>query len=242
MSLSEIGAACLGRSKPNVKLIEALKQLTDQAAINEWPSYRRSRIFSERPLRSAVEDAFVAVLDGAPLTIAKAARPVSQALGRVSEDRVLAELRGVAPKLAEARKIVQVPVNRQSVVYISIPYLGRLLPAKSAAATLRWAEERMRSPGDVQPAEQKLCAQPAVFSRLVLINQVLSCPPKKVHRVPQLAGATEVTGSFAPMRVLFTLLRSAHSSISSGKLQTQPPAKVARRQTAAQVLVDPSPR
>jgi hypothetical protein len=136
MSLSEIGAACLGRSKPNVKLIEALQQLTDQAAIYEWPSYRRSRIFSERPLRSAVADAFVALLDGAPLTIAKAARPVSQALGRVSEGRVLAELRGVATKLAEARKIVQAPVNRQSVVYISIPYLERLLPAKSAAHTI----------------------------------------------------------------------------------------------------------
>src|SRR5271165_1524101 len=92
MSLSKIGAACLGRSKPNAKLIEALKHLTDRAAIHEWPSYRRSQIFSKQPLRSAVEDAFVAVLDGAPLTIAKAARPVSQALGRVSEDNVLAEL------------------------------------------------------------------------------------------------------------------------------------------------------
>ena len=82
-------------------------------------------------MRSAVEDAFVAVLDGAPLTITKAAKPVSQALGRVSEDSVLAELRGVAPRLAGARKIVQVPVNRQSVVYMSISYLGRLVPAKS---------------------------------------------------------------------------------------------------------------
>ena len=136
MSLSEIGAACLGRSKPNAKLVEALKQLTSRAAIHEWPSYRRSHIFSHRPLRSAVEDAFVAILDGAPLTIAKAAKPVSQALGRVSEDSVLAELRGVAPKLAGARKIVQVPVNRQSVVYMSISYLARLVPAKSAAATI----------------------------------------------------------------------------------------------------------
>jgi hypothetical protein len=136
MSLSEIGAACLGRSKPNAKLIEALKQLTDRAAIHEWPSYRRSQIFSKQPLRSAVEDGFVAVLDGAPLTIAKAARPVSQALGRVSENRVLAELRAVAPKLAGARKIVQVPVNRQSVVYMSIPYLGRIVPAKPAAGTI----------------------------------------------------------------------------------------------------------
>jgi hypothetical protein len=139
MSLAEIGAACLGRSKPNAKLVEALRQLTDRAAIYEWPSYRKSQIFSNRTLRSAVEDAFVAVLDGAPLTIAKAAKPVSQALGRVSEDSVLADLRGVAPKLAGARKIVQVPVNRQSVVYMSISYLARLarlVPAKSAAATI----------------------------------------------------------------------------------------------------------
>jgi hypothetical protein len=136
MSLSEIRATCLGRSKPNAKLVEALKQLAERAAIHEWPPYRKSQIFSNRPLRSAVEEAFVAVLDGAPLTIAKAAKPVSQALGRVSEDSVLAELRGVAPKLAGSRKIVQVPVNRQSVVYMSIPYLGRLVPAKSAADTI----------------------------------------------------------------------------------------------------------
>jgi hypothetical protein len=137
MSLFEIGAACLGRSKPNAKLVETLTQLTGRAVIHEWPSYRRSQIFSNRPLRSAVEDAFVAVLDEAPLTIAKAAKPVSQALGRVSEDSVLAELRGVAPKLAGARKIMQVPVNRQSVVYMSISYLGRrLVPAKSATDTI----------------------------------------------------------------------------------------------------------
>jgi hypothetical protein len=136
MSLSEIGAACLGRSKPNARLVEALKQLTDRAAIHEWPSYRRSQIFSNRPLRSAVEDAFAAVLDRAPLTIAKAAKPVSQTLGRVSEDSVLAELRGVAPKLAGARQIMQVPVNRQSVVYMSTSYLARLVPAKSVADTI----------------------------------------------------------------------------------------------------------
>jgi hypothetical protein len=136
MSLTEIGAACLGRPKPNSKLLEALKQLAGQAAIHEWPSYRRSQLFSNRALRTAVEDGFIAALDEAPLTIAKAAKPVSQALGRVSEDSVLGELRGVAPNLAAARKIVQVPVNRQSVVYMSIPYLGRLVPAKSPAHTM----------------------------------------------------------------------------------------------------------
>ncbi len=133
MSVTEIGAACLGRSRSHAKLVKALKQLAGQAVIYEWPSYRRSQIFYNRPLRSAVEDAFVAALDEAPLTIPKAAKPVSQALGRVSEDTVLAELRKVAPKLAAARKIIQVPVNRQSVVYMSISYLGRLVPAKSAA-------------------------------------------------------------------------------------------------------------
>jgi hypothetical protein len=136
MSLSEIGAACLGRSKPNAKLVKALKQLSGRAVIHEWPSYRRSQIFSNRPWQSAVEDAFVAALDEAPLTIAKAAKPVVQALGRVSEDNVIAALRGLAPKLARARKVMQVPVNRQSVVYLSISYLGRLVPAKSAADTI----------------------------------------------------------------------------------------------------------
>jgi hypothetical protein len=136
MSLTEIAAACLGRSKSNAKLVEAVKQLAGRAVIYEWPSYRKSQIFSNRPLRTAVEYAFVAALDLAPLTVAKAARPVSRALSRVSEDRVLAELRGVAPKLAQARKIIQVTVSRQSVVYISISYLARLVPAKSAADTI----------------------------------------------------------------------------------------------------------
>lgn len=132
MSLTEIGATCLGR-KPKAKLVEALKQLADRAIIHEWPSYRRSQIFANRPLRIAIEHAFVAVLDQAPLTIARAAKPVSQVLGRVSQGSVLAELRGVAPELAAARKIVQVPINRQSVVYMSLSYLGRLVPANSAA-------------------------------------------------------------------------------------------------------------
>jgi hypothetical protein len=132
ITLSEIGAACLGLSKPNAKLVGVLKRLADRAVIHEWPSYRRSQIFSSRPLGSAVEDAFVAALDDAPLTIVKAAKPVSRALGRVSEESVLAELRGVAPKLAASRKIMQVPVNRQSVVYISMTYLGRIVPAKAA--------------------------------------------------------------------------------------------------------------
>lgn len=133
MSVTEIGAACFGRSSSNAKLVEGLKQLVAQAVIHEWPSYRRSQIFYNRPLRSAVEDAFVAALDEAPLTIRKAAKPVSQALGRVSEDSVLAELRKVAPNLAATGKIIQVSVNRQSVVYMSIRYLERLVPAKSAA-------------------------------------------------------------------------------------------------------------
>jgi hypothetical protein len=133
ITLSEIGAACLGGSKPNATLVEVLKELARRAVIHEWPSYRSSQLFSSRSLRSAVEDAFVAALDDAPLTIAKAAKPVRQVLGRVTEERVLAELRGVAPKLAAARKIIQVPVSRQSVVYLSIPYLGRIVPAQSMA-------------------------------------------------------------------------------------------------------------
>jgi hypothetical protein len=130
MSLSEISAACFGRPKPTAKLTEALKHLVDRATVYEWPSYRTSRIFSGRPLRSAVEDAFVALLDDAPLTVSKAAKPVSQFIGRVSEEKVLAELRTAAPKVAAAHRIVQVPISRQSVVYMSPSYLGRLVPTK----------------------------------------------------------------------------------------------------------------
>src|SRR5258707_6721840 len=136
ITLSEIGTVCLGRSKPNAKLVEVLKQLAGRAVIHQWPNYRRSQIFGSRPLRSAVEDAFVAALDDAPLTVAKAAKPISQFLGRVSENSVLAELRGVAPRLAAARKIIQVPVSRQSVVYMSIPYLGRVVPPRPAASSI----------------------------------------------------------------------------------------------------------
>jgi len=93
ISLSEIGAVCLGRSKPNAKLVEVLKQLAGRAVIHQWPTYRRSQIFGSRPLRSAVEDAFVATLEHAPLTVAQAAKPISQLIGRVSEKSVLAELR-----------------------------------------------------------------------------------------------------------------------------------------------------
>jgi hypothetical protein len=102
--------------------------------IHQWPSYRRSHIFGSRPLRSAVEDAFVAALEDAPLTVPGAAKPVSKIIGRVSEDSVLTELRGVAPKLASAHRIVQVPVGRQSVVYMSVPYLGRIVPTKPTIA------------------------------------------------------------------------------------------------------------
>jgi hypothetical protein len=133
ISLTEIGAACLGRPKSNDALVKVLKQLAKQSAIHEWPTYGRSQIFASRSLRGAVEEAFIATLDESPLTIPKAVKPISKNLGRVSEDSVLKELRGVAPKLSASGKIIQVPVTRQSVVYMSIPYLGRLLPAKQAA-------------------------------------------------------------------------------------------------------------
>jgi hypothetical protein len=136
ITLSEIGVACLRRSKPNTKLMEALKQLAGRAVIHQWPTYRRSQIFDRRPLRRAVEDAFLAALDNTPLTIAKAAGRISQALGRVSEKSVLAELRKVAPKLVTANKIIQVPVSRQSVVYISILYVGCFVPTKSADSSI----------------------------------------------------------------------------------------------------------
>jgi hypothetical protein len=134
MSLSEISAACLERKKPNAELERVLKQLADSAEIHEWPPYRRSPLFSSRSLRSAVEDAFIAVLDKAPLTIAKAAEPVSQVIGRVAQVNAHTELRAVAPKLAGAHKVVQVPISRQSVIYMSLSYLARLAPTQSAPA------------------------------------------------------------------------------------------------------------
>jgi hypothetical protein len=68
ITLSEIGAACLGCSKPNAKLVastptracgqllfctahdrvEVLKQLAGRAVIHQWPTYRRSQIFDRR--------------------------------------------------------------------------------------------------------------------------------------------------------------------------------------------------
>jgi hypothetical protein len=135
ITISEIGTACLGRSKSNAKLVEVLKQLAGRAVIYQWPTYRRSQVFSSRPLRSAVEGTFMAALDDAQLTVAKAAKPVSKVLGRVSEERVLSELRGAAPKLADARQIMQVPVSRQSVVYMSLAYLGRIIPKKPASSS-----------------------------------------------------------------------------------------------------------
>jgi len=134
ISLSDIGAACLGRSKPTTKLVEVLRQLTGRAVIHQWPSYRRSHIFSSVPLPMAVEEAFLTALEDAPLTVAQAAKPVSHIIGRVSEESALAELRRVAPKLASARKIMQIPVGRQSVVYMSVPYLGHIVPTKPSNA------------------------------------------------------------------------------------------------------------
>jgi hypothetical protein len=162
MSLSEISAACLGRREPNAELKQALKQLTDRAEIHEWPSYRRSPLFGGRSLRSAVEDAFVAVLDEAPFTIAKAAKSVSQAVGRVSEENARNELRAVASKLAGACKIVQVPISRQSVVYMSLSYVGRLAPTQSAAEATNTFDQLIitavnhlqSGPGNFVPVEE----------------------------------------------------------------------------------------
>ena len=67
MSVAEIGSVCLGRSKPNERLVEALKQLADRKKIHQWPTYRKSQIFGNRPLRSAIEEAFVTALDEARL-------------------------------------------------------------------------------------------------------------------------------------------------------------------------------
>lgn len=135
VSLSEIGAAC-GQSKPNDALVKVLKQLAGKTAIHQWPTYRTSQMFASRPLRGAVEEAFALVLDESPMTIAKAAKPVSKILGRVSEASALTELRVAAPKLAAAGKIIQVPVTRQSVVYMSFSYLGRIVPAKQVASAI----------------------------------------------------------------------------------------------------------
>lgn len=140
MSIAEIRKACLGRAKPSGELDEALKQLVRQAAIYEWPAYGRCQeLFGHRSLRSAVEEAFVAALDDAPLTVPKAGEPVRRALARASEKTVLGELRDAAPQLAAAHKIIQVPVNRQTVVYMSTTYLGRLVEPKPVANSVEQA-------------------------------------------------------------------------------------------------------
>jgi hypothetical protein len=153
MTVVEIGAACLIRGKPTEKLAGPLDELSASALIHEWPKYRNTRIFWNRPLRSAVDEAFIAVLDSAPLTVPKAAKPVSKLLQRASESSVLSELKLVAPRLAATHRIMHVAVNRQSVVYLSFAYVGRLLPGRgpetSIETTVVEAVKRLQSgPGN----------------------------------------------------------------------------------------------
>jgi hypothetical protein len=135
MSFREISAACLGREDPNAKqkaeLTAALENLTARAEIYKWPPYKTSQLFYSHSLQDVVEKTFIAVLDTAPLTVSKANGPVSRIVGKVSQDNVLTELRRAAPKLAAARQIVQIPINRQTVAYMSLTYLENLAPTKS---------------------------------------------------------------------------------------------------------------
>ena len=154
MTVAKIATAVLGRDKPSANLTKALDDLSASALIHEWPTYRSTRNFWNRPFRSALEDAFIAALDEGPLTVPKAAKPVSKLLRRVSEITSLSELRGVAPRLAVENRIAQVAVNRQSIIYFSYGYLGRLMPERASATSIEGmvleTVKRLQSgPGDL---------------------------------------------------------------------------------------------
>ncbi len=104
-----------------------------------WPDYGKSKVFGNQPLANAVSDALVKALDAGPLTAAQAAAPVSKLLQRVSQGRALAELKPVARQLVEAKRILFVAPNKQTVVYFSFPYLQRLLPARATAPSIQEA-------------------------------------------------------------------------------------------------------
>jgi len=157
LTASQIGAAARGGKKPGAKftreVAEALSQLPDESGIREWPRHGRSRIFAKTSFREGLENAFLKALDAEPLTVPKAAKPVSKLLQRVSESHALAELKTAAPQLASARRVLQVAMNRQSVVYLSFDYLQRLIPARgpesSIADSILAVVERLQSgPGN----------------------------------------------------------------------------------------------
>jgi hypothetical protein len=102
----------------------------------EWPRHRGSRIFWNRPFRNSLEEAFGRALDIEALTVPRAAKPVSKLLHRVSANRALAELKIVAPQLAAEKRVLQVALNRQFVVYLSFAYLERLIPARGADVSI----------------------------------------------------------------------------------------------------------
>jgi hypothetical protein len=157
LTISQIASAAGSGKKPGAKfsseVTDELSRLTESSSVFEWPRYGASRIFWKRSLREAMEDAFVQVLDREALTLTKAAKPVSKLLRRVSEKRALAELKLAAPPLAAAKRVAQVALSRQSVVYFSFGYLERLLPAReeeaSLGSALLSAVERLQSgPGN----------------------------------------------------------------------------------------------
>jgi hypothetical protein len=127
---ARIGSAARGGRKPSAKFSAEVAEALADSGVSEWPRYRGSRIFWHRSFRNSVEDAFVKALDSEPLTVSKAAGPVSKLLQRVSASRALPELKAVAPQLAAAGRILQVAVNRQSVIYLSFDYLRSLIPAR----------------------------------------------------------------------------------------------------------------
>lgn len=130
LTLPQLAAAMQGGKKPTPKftqeLLERLRTLPKESGIFEWPKRGQSILFSDVSLRAATEDAFLTALAKQPLTVGQAAKPVSKLLRKVSEKRALVELRVAAPSLAAQKRVLQIAVNRQTVVYLSFAYLGNL--------------------------------------------------------------------------------------------------------------------
>lgn len=132
-------AGSLGKkknSKFNTQLAQELSRLSPDSDVYEWPKHGNSRIYCARPIRESIEAALLNALGDQPLTAAKAAKPVSKALGRVSEKTALKEIKSLVPVLVSANRILAFPVNRQSVIYFSFVWLERLMPAPAPQAQL----------------------------------------------------------------------------------------------------------
>lgn len=119
-----------GKSPSSKQVKEALRQLTEiehgLERIYSWKRYRASEVFSREPLTSAVESAFLQILEQEPFTIPKAASAIRGILRLVSEEQVSSVLRSIAKPLLSSGKIHHYAVTRQSVLYFSSTWASSL--------------------------------------------------------------------------------------------------------------------